>query len=61
MFADVELGADFAAFGTGANLRALGSSPQHQTKGIQKDRLASARLAGDHREAGAELDVEFLH
>ena len=39
----------------------VGAFAQRQAEGIDQDRLARARLAGQHRHAGADLQLQRLH
>ena len=57
----VELGAYLARVRARAHLRALDARAEHQSEGVEENGFASAGLAGDDREARAELDVEFPH
>ncbi len=41
-----------------ADERAVAAGPKAQREGIEQDRFAGARLAGQHGEAGAEFEIE---
>ena len=55
----VELGADLGAAGALAHQRRVGAVAQGQLQRVDQDGLASAGLAGEHCEAGTQLDLEL--
>ena len=57
----VELGAQLGACGAFAHHAGIAPAAQHQLQRIDQDRLARAGLAGQHREAGVEFQVERRH
>jgi hypothetical protein len=57
---DVELGGELRALGTRPQLAQLEAVAEQEAERVEQDRLAGARLAGEHREAALELEVERL-
>jgi hypothetical protein len=55
-----ELGADLGLRLPGAHEGGVGAVAQHQAERVDQDRLAGAGFAGEHREAGRELEVERI-
>ena len=51
-----ELGGHLGALAAGADLARLGAVAEHQPEGVDQHRLAGPGLAGQHGEAGAELE-----
>ena len=47
-----------ALLGALAHQRRLAARAEREREGIEQDRFAGAGLAGQHRKAGAEIDVE---
>ena len=57
---NVEDRGDVALLGTVADERAVAATAERQGKRIEEDRLAGTGLAGEHRQAVAEIDVEAV-
>ena len=55
---DLERRGELGALGAGPQLAQLEAVAEQQAERIEQDRLAGAGLAGQHREAGVELEVE---
>ena len=55
---DGELGADAGLLGAGAEELGIGATPKGEAEGVEQDRLAGAGLAGQHGEAGTDLQVQ---
>ena len=55
---DVEFGGELGALGAGSQLPQLEAVAEQQAERVEQDRLARAGFAGQHREAGVELEVE---
>ncbi len=47
-------------FGAGADQAGLAAPAQRQTQGVQDDRLAGPRLAGQHGQAGLDVQIEHI-
>jgi hypothetical protein len=58
MAADIELRGELGAVGTGSQLTQFEAVSQQQSQRVEEDRLARAGLAGQHREAAGELELE---
>ncbi len=56
----VELGGDFGSVGARTQLPRLEAIAEQQRQRVEQDRFAGARFAGQHGEAGPELDLECL-
>ena len=56
----VEHGSDIALRGTSADHRGIAAPAKRQRQCIEQDRLAGAGLAGEHGQAGGEIDVELV-
>jgi hypothetical protein len=56
----LELRLDLRLVATGADQLAAGAAPPQQAQGLDEDALARARLAGDHRQPGAERQLELV-
>ncbi len=54
----VESRGHLALLGALAHQRDVAAGAERQRKGIEQDRLAGAGLAGQHGEAGGEIDIE---
>ncbi len=57
----VEFDAHVQAFSALAHRTRVGAVAQRELQGVDEDRLARAGLAGQHGEAGGEVDVERAH
>ena len=57
---DRELGADAGLPGAGAEQLQVGAAAEGQAERIQEDRFAGARLAGQHGEAGIDLEIQAV-
>jgi hypothetical protein len=57
---DGELGADAGLPGAGAEQQPVGAAAERKAEGIEQDRLAGAGLAGQHGQAGADLQVQAV-
>ena len=55
---DVELGGELGALRARPELAELEAVAEQERQRVEQDRLARARLAGQHGKAGGELDVE---
>src|SRR6202007_2713604 len=56
----IELGRDLAAGAALAHDATLGARAERELPRVDQDGLAGARLAGEHGEAGAELEFERI-
>ena len=54
----VELGADLGARRAFAHHAGVAAAAERELQRVDEDRLAGAGLAGEHREAAVELDLE---
>ncbi len=55
-----ELGADAGLPGARAEQLQIGAAAEGEAEGIQQDRLAGAGLAGQHGEAGIDLEIQAV-
>ncbi len=56
----IEHGRDLALLGAVAHEAGIAAAAERERKGIEQDRLARAGLAGQHRQAPGEFDIEPL-
>ena len=58
---DIEFRADLGTLGPAANHDGIGTLAQHRRKGIDQDGFPRPGLAGEHREAAGEFQLELVH
>jgi hypothetical protein len=60
-FADFEGGNDLTLLGAFAHQRRFAARAECERKSVKQDRLAGAGFAGQHGEAGTEIDVQAIY
>ncbi len=57
---EIELGGNFGALAAGADYTGLAPIAQHQSQGVDQNRLARASLAGEHGETRLEFEFDAI-